>query len=306
LLATDAASPVVQAQRGEVVSRRKDGSLYDAAMTVAPLLDSQQGQPVGYVCVQRDISPIKEAERLKDEFVSNVSHELRTPLSIITLISGNLDRLYTRLGDERRRKMIGDIRDQADVLNDLVRDILEISRIESGRVSMERESADLGRLVSEEVDKQMPLARKRLQTLRAVCTSDLLVWGNANQLRQVIRNLLSNALKFTPERGSIQCECRLLEAGRATEAEWPGFTGLPAGRWAAVRVVDTGIGISTEDLPRLYERFYRVEAESNVPGTGLGLSIVQELVQLHDGHIAAASTLGQGSTFAVYFPLLEE
>jgi len=295
------------AARGEVVSRRKDGSLYDAAMTVAPLLDSQQGgRPVGYVCVQRDITPIKEAERLKDEFVSNVSHELRTPLSIITLISGNLERLYSRLSDERRLKMIGDIRDQADVLNDLVRDILEISRIESGRVAMDRESADLGRLVSEEVEKQRPLAHKRLQTLRAVCTSDLAVWGNANQLRQVIRNLLSNAIKFTPERGSIQCECRLLEPGRATEADWPGLGELPAGRWAAVRVVDTGIGISAEDLPRLYERFYRVETQSNVPGTGLGLSIVRELVQLHDGHIAASSTLGQGSTFAVYLPLLEE
>jgi PAS domain S-box-containing protein len=296
----------VQAQRGEVVSRRRDGLLYDAAMTVAPLLDSQQGQPVGYVCVQRDITPIKEAERLKDEFVSNVSHELRTPLSIITLISGNLDRLYTRLGDERRRKMIGDIRDQADVLNALVQDILEISLIESGRVSMDREPVDLGHLVSEEVEKQMPLARRKLQTLRAVCTSDLIVWGNANQLRQVLRNLLSNAIKFTPERGAIRCECRLLEAGRATEVEWPGFGDLPAGRWAAARVVDTGIGISAEDLPRLYERFFRVKAQSNVPGTGLGLSIVQELVQIHDGHIAAASTLGQGSVFAVYLPLLEE
>ncbi len=293
-------------QRGEVVSRRKDGTLYDAAMTVAPLLDSQAGdQPVGWVCVQRDITPIKEAERLKDEFVSNVSHELRTPLSVITLISGNLERLYDRLDDERRRKMIHDIRDQADTLNDLVADILEISRIESGRISMERERLDLARLLAREVEKQGLLAKNKSQSLQVECTPGLLVWGNANQLRQVIRNLLSNAIKFTPEGGQILCECRALASGGVSDAKWPEASQLPAGRWAALRVVDTGIGIAEEDLPHLYERFYRVEAQSTVAGTGLGLSIARELVQLHNGSIAATSVLGQGSTFAIYLPLWE-
>lgn len=120
-----------QTWRGEVVSKRKNGALYNAAMTVAPLFDLHEpGRTIGFVSVQRDITPLKEAERLKDQFVSNVSHELRTPLSVITLISGNLDTLYERLDERKRRKMVRDVREHAQVLNELIGRILEISRID--------------------------------------------------------------------------------------------------------------------------------------------------------------------------------
>jgi two-component system phosphate regulon sensor histidine kinase PhoR len=275
-------------------------------MTVAPLFDSQQADRlIGYVSVQRDISPIKDAERMKDQFVSNVSHELRTPLSILTLISGNLDRLYERLPDDRRRSMIQGIRDQAQVLNRLIDDVLEISRIESGRASLERQETDLARLAREETEKQLPLAQKKDQTLSMIGHEPLWVWANADQMRQVIRNLVNNAIKYTPEQGRIACECRTLSAG-LQEAEWPGSTELPKGNWAALRLVDTGIGIDQADLPHLYERFYRVKSQGNVPGTGLGLSISRELVELHEGRMAVVSTLGKGSIFAVYVPLLEK
>jgi two-component system phosphate regulon sensor histidine kinase PhoR len=296
-----------QTQRAEVVSRRKDGMFYDAAMTVAPLFDSQDpDQLVGHVCVQRDITPIKEAERLKDQFVSNVSHELRTPLSVIALVSGNLDRLYDRLDDEKRQKMIRDIREYAQVLNDLIGDVLELSRIESGRISMDRQEVNLAQLAREEANKQLPLARKRSQTLRVTGAEHLVVWGNDDQLRQVIRNLLNNAIKYTPNHGRLVCECLLLSGSQMSEAEWPDSADLPAGHWAALRVVDTGIGISHEDLPHVFERFYRVKTQGNIPGTGLGLAIAKELVESHGGHIAAASTLGEGSIFAVYVPWLQE
>jgi PAS domain S-box-containing protein len=296
----------IQATHVEVVSQRKDGTLYDAVMTVAPLLDAHAGdQPIGYVSVQRDITPIKEAERLKDQFVSNVSHELRTPLSIISLISGNLDMLYDRLPDERRRKMIRDIRGHAQVLDDLVADVLEVSQIESGRMSMERAGVDLAQLAREEVEKQTPLAQKRAQTLRVTGARQLSLHGNEEQLRQVVRNLLNNAIKYTPDGGIITCECALLIGG-AVEDVWPGSRELPAGRWAALRVSDTGVGISQEDLPAVFERFYRVKTQRNIPGTGLGLSISKELVESHGGHIAATSTLGEGSAFAIYLPLSEE
>jgi PAS domain S-box-containing protein len=301
------AGPAARPAQREVVSRRKDGTLYDAAMTVAPLFDSHDtDRLVGHVCVQRDITPVKEAERLKDQFVSNVSHELRTPLSIITLISGNLDRLYDRLSDEKRRKMIQDIRDQAQVLNDLVGDVLEISRIESGHVSMERQRVDLAQLARKEVDKQLPLARKKSQTLRTIGAGEVAVWGNPDQLQQVIRNLLNNAIKFTPNKGQIVCECLSSSGQTLVETDWPGSANLPAGRWAALRVVDTGIGISAEELPHLYERFYRAKTQGNIPGTGLGLSIARELIELHDGQIAINSVPGKGSIFAVYLSLLEE
>jgi signal transduction histidine kinase len=142
--------------------------------------------------------------------------------------------------------------------------------------------------------------------LRVTGTRHLTVHGNADQLRQVIRNLLNNAIKFTPSRGQITCECTVQTTSKARKAEWPGGDTLPSGPWAAVRVVDTGVGISPEDLPRVFERFYRVERQGSIPGTGLGLAISKELIELHGGQIAVASTQGQGSSFAIYVPLLEE
>jgi PAS domain S-box-containing protein len=295
-----------RAQYAEVVSRRKDGTLYDAVMTVAPLFDSYEvNRLVGHVCVQRDITPIKEAERLKDQFISNVSHELRTPLSVITLVSGNLDRLYDRLDDDRRRKMIQDIRKHAQALNDLIGGVLEISRIESGQVSTERQYLDLGQLVREEVEKQHPLADKKLQKLHVSSAEGLSVWGHEDQLRQVISNLLNNAIKYTPDHGHITCECLALAGNMFSDTDWPGSSNLSSGHWAALRVADSGIGISKEDLPHLFERFYRVKTQGNIPGTGLGLSIAQELIKLHGGQIAATSTPEEGSIFAIYLPLTE-
>jgi len=296
-----------QMWRGEVINRRKDGALYDAAMTVAPLFEPHvPGRPVGFVSVQRNITPLRQAERLKDQFVSNVSHELRTPLSVITFISGNLDMLYERLDESKRRKMIRDIREHTQTLNDLISRILEVSRIDGRRIPMEREQVDLAQLVREEVDQQMPLARAKSQTLNVMGVEALIVRGNDGQLRQVMRNLVNNAIKYTPQGGQITCECSELMGGVVSESAWPGSAGLAAGHWAAVRVSDTGIGISPQDLAHVFERFYRVSAQGNVPGTGLGLSIARELVELHDGHINAASTLGQGSIFAVYLPVVEE
>jgi signal transduction histidine kinase len=137
------------------------------------------------------------------------------------------------------------------------------------------------------------------------------VYGHEVQLRQVIRNLLNNAIKYTPEGGQIHCECLILSTppppgSLLEETIWPGQTHLPQGVWAAFRVMDTGIGISPENLPYLSEHFYRVKTQQNIRGTGLGLSIARKLVELHPGHIAVASTLGQGSIFAVYLPLLEQ
>ncbi len=296
-----------QTWRGEVTNKRKDGTLYDAMLTVAPLFDPHDpNQPVGFVSVQRDITPLKEAERLKDRFVSNVSHELRTPLSVITLVADNLDTLHQRLDDDIRRQMIQDIQKHAQALNDLIDGVLEVSRLDSGRVSVERERLNLVQLSREEVAKQLPLAQKKSQNLCATGVEQLVVWGNDVQLRQVIRNLVNNAIKYTPEGGQITCECLVRGGDAISETAWPGSADLPPGRWAALRVVDNSTGISREDLPHLFERFYRVKAQGNIRGAGLGLSIARELIELHSGHIAVASTWGEGSVFAIYLPLLEE
>lgn len=293
--------------RGEVINERKDGTLYNAALTVAPYYDPNDHEnPIGFVSVQRDITPVKEAERLKDQFVSNVSHELRTPLSIITLLVGNLDTLYERMEDDKRRKLIRDIRGHTQVLNDLIISVLDLSRIDGGRVPRDYEDLDLAHLLKEETEKQGPLAKNKYQRLHFQESGPLIVRGNPPQLRQMIRNLVNNAIKYTPEGGYISCECQVQEGGTTGLSGWPGSADLPEGEWAAFRVCDTGVGIHQEDLPHLFERFYRVKSQGDIPGAGLGLSIAKELVHLHSGHIAVDSTPGEGSIFAVYLPLVRE
>jgi PAS domain S-box-containing protein len=311
--------------RGEIVQPHRDGTAYDTAMTVAPIFDPYQPDTLlGIVSVQRDITPVKKAERLKDEFVSNVSHELRTPLSIITLLSGNLDTLFDRLDATRRRKMIRDIREHAQILNDLISSVLEISRIDGRRISTSYEHINLAEIVRDEVDQQLVLAQGKGQTLRAQGAERLMAWANEGQVRQIVRNLLNNAIKYTDADGDIYCDCQEIRATcderRAPEADrqpwallagdsatmWPGCADLPAGHWAGLRVVDTGIGISLDDLPHIFERFYRVETQGTIPGTGLGLSITQELVDLHGGQLSIASSPGVGTIVAIYLPLIEE
>ncbi len=308
--------------RGEALQQHHNGTMFDIALTVAPIFDPYLPDSLmGIVSVQRDVTPLKEAERLKDQFVSNVSHELRTPLSIITLLSGNLDTLYDRLEEPKRKSMIRDIREHSQVLSDLINSVLEISRIDSRRISNQQQPLDLALLVSEEAERQRPLAHKKQQTLEILGDTEIMIIGNDGQVRQVVRNLLNNAIKYTPAGGTVCCEYRELSTAPSpvshtglfwslldedTHAVWPGRESLPAGHWAAVRVFDTGIGIAPDDLPHIFERFYRVQSQSTIPGTGLGLSIVRELVDLHGGHLAIASKPGCGSVIAMYMPLLEE
>jgi len=293
-----------QTWHGEITGQRKDGAIYTAALTGTPLYDERAALlSTGGVWVQRDITTLKEAERLKDQFVSNVSHELRTPISIIALSSDNLDAFYDRLDERQRRQILHDIHGQAHVLDELVEDILALSQIDSGRVPRKRSQVDLAHLVCEEVDRQWRRAKDRSQRLSATTGAPVTVLGNEVQLRRVIRSLLDNAIKYTPVGGRISCTCEIQITNRAAVAEG-GYPSL--GSWAVVEVTDGGIGIAAEAIPHLFERFYRVDGESDIPGTGLGLPIAQELVALHGGWITVASTPGRGSTFTVYLPLAEQ
>jgi signal transduction histidine kinase len=164
----------------------------------------------------------------------------------------------------------------------------------------------LAELVRSEAEKQEPLAGRRSLALSLRGLQSLLIRGNENQLRQVIRNLLNNAIKFTPSGGQITCECLVEEGDCDLGIVWPRKEDLPAGRWAAVRVTDTGIGLDAVDIPLIFGRFYRVKTQGNIPGTGLGLAITRELVESHGGYVGVASTPGKGSSFAVYLPMAGE
>lgn len=293
-----------QSWRGEGVCQRKDGSYYHAAITVTPFSDPNiSPATAGFVSVYGDITMLKEAQHLKEKFISNVSHELRNPLSVITLLSGNLDFLYDRLNDDKRRELIREIRTQSRALRELIQDVLEISRLDSGSIKKKHKPIDLVKLLSDELEKQRPLAEKKEQILQIFGHSSAFINGHETQLRQIIRNLLSNAIKYTPDKGCITCECTILHNRSQDPTEWPNCDKLPDGRWCAFRVMDTGLGISIEEQPHIFERFYRAHHETNLPGTGLGLAITRELVQVHNGQIYVSSTPNVGSIFAVYLPL---
>jgi PAS domain S-box-containing protein len=290
----------MQVWRGELTGRRRDGKTYAAVMTVAPLCEAEQ--VVGSVSIQRDISLLKVADRLKDQFISNISHELRTPLSVITLHSGNLATLYDQLSDSHRLKLISAIRSQADRLDNLIGDVIEMSRFDSGYAPEIVGSVDLAELLRSEVQHQLALAGHKHQQLSVSGAEHLIVSGDERQLRQVLRNLTNNAIKYTPQGGRISCTCTTL-AGAEASPDWPGSAQLAPGQWAAVRVCDSGIGIAAEHLPQLCERFFRVQNQMNVPGTGLGLAITREILLRHGGRLEVASQPGEGSIFACYLPL---
>jgi PAS domain S-box-containing protein len=293
--------------RGEVSSIRRDGSFYDAALTVAPLFEPQLGeQTIGMVSIQRDITPLKAAERLKDHFISNISHELRTPLSIIALHSGNLDTLYDRLADEQRRQLIRQVRIQTDLLEDLIGDVLELSRLDHVPLSMDLQTVNLDTLIRQEITLLQPLAERKGLRLEVRSAQLLLVQGDEAQLHQCVRNLIGNAIKFTPLGGEIICDCRKMDAGPVDPNEWPAYSNSGTSSYVGLRIVDNGIGIDAEHLPHLFERFYRVQNQTRVPGTGLGLAITHELITHHGGWLGVASTPGVGSTFAFYLPLDDE
>jgi PAS domain S-box-containing protein len=293
--------------QGELLFRRADGVAYDAAVTMTPLFAPDDPErPIGFVSVHRDITAIKAAERMKDQFVSNVSHELRSPTSLITLLAGNLEVLYSRLDDARRLHLIGEVRKHARHLSDVIGGVLEISRIDSGTLATERAPLNLAALVAEELAHLTPVAQRKALQLVARLPETLATAGHAGQLQQVVRNLLTNAIKYTPDGGRITIEGLVIPTGATGETTaWPGLARLSAGTWAAIAVTDTGIGISPIDLPHIFERFFRAESQSQVPGTGLGLAIAAELTRRHGGYLEAGSTPGHGSTFALYLPYTE-
>ncbi|MBN1993366.1 MAG: GAF domain-containing protein [Anaerolineae bacterium] len=250
---------------------------------------NEAGQVVGVVIVLRDITAIKEVERMKSRFMAGVTHELKTPLSVIKLHARNLVTYQKHLPEQKRTELLNSIQAQVQLLEKLIENILELARFDAGTVKIERQPVDLVTLLDQVVADLIPLAQeKRLALHWQKPATEMSVLADPNRLERVIRNLLDNAIKYTPVEGSVEVK-HISELREPRE-----FVGF--------QVSDTGMGIPLEHQLRIFDRFYRVDPSHTIPGTGLGLSIVKEIVNAHGGEVRLESLPGQGSTFVVLLP----
>ncbi len=297
---------------GEAVGLKKDGTSFSEGLSLT-ILDGGV-----IVCVCRDISQRKRYElqlrdtnaalaratRLKDEFLANMSHELRTPLTaILGMSEGMLDSVFGSIND-RQRKAVKSIERGGRHLLNLINDILDLSKIESGRLDLELSkvpilnvcSASLSFVRQMAFHKEIQLELDLPDSLRRV---KLMI--DDRRIQQALINLLSNAVKFTPRGGKVKLVVEQFEG--ATTPTRPG-TASTFTDGIRFSVLDTGIGIAEHDLHRLFETFTQIDSKLSrqYTGSGLGLALVRKLVELHHGEVEVESELGEGSRFSLVFP----
>jgi two-component system phosphate regulon sensor histidine kinase PhoR len=265
-----------------------------AALWTVPRVLSVHGTPLpgspppGAVLVFHDMTELRRLERMRQDFVANASHELKTPVASIKAYTETLLD-WALHDDEVNVRFLHRIEEQADRLNQLVLDLLSLARLESGQEPYEHRPLELAPVVSSCVESHRDRASARSQALGlelGPLDDQALVVADEEAVRQILDNLIDNALKYTPEEGRVNVSCALTD------------------REISIAVSDTGIGIPRNDLPRVFERFYRVDKARSreLGGTGLGLSIVKHLVQSLGGQVTVDSRVGAGSRFTVQLP----
>ncbi|MDD5311181.1 MAG: ATP-binding protein [Candidatus Omnitrophica bacterium] len=245
----------------------------------------KEEQCEGAIFVFHDITELRRLEKVRQDFVANVSHELRTPLSSIKGYSETLIGGVPK--EEDRKEFLGIIQRESDRLAKLIDDLLDLSKIESGKMAMVFMPVEINPVVKRSAGVLEKSARDKSIKVEFNIPEGLpKVMADENRLSQVFLNLLDNAIKYTPEGGSVKISV------------------FPQDKYLQVDVTDTGVGIPESDLPRVFERFYRVDKARSrqLGGTGLGLSIVKHIVQSHGGQVWVKSEPGRGSTFSFTIP----
>jgi signal transduction histidine kinase len=230
---------------------------------------------------------LKELDKMKSDFVSNVSHELRTPL---TSIKGSVDNMLDGLTgqlNEKQIRYLARIKSNADRLSRLINDLLDLSRIEAGRVEVRAATLPLNALAGEVAEQLKPLAAEKLIQIEVPASDpEVTVWADRDKVTQVLMNLIGNAIKFTPQNGKVTV---------AIEKNGDDYM--------RISIADNGPGIVQEEANKIFAKFYQVDNidRQKPKGSGLGLAISKALVELHGGKIWVESAVGRGSTF--YFTL---
>jgi two-component system phosphate regulon sensor histidine kinase PhoR len=273
-------------RRELTVERSGESAVFDCILSC---VTDDKDQLTGIVAVLHDVTREKEVSRMKNDFVSHVSHELKTPLASINayaemLVDGEAKDPQTL------KQFCSVIQTQAQRLNRLIEDILNISRIESGLVKINKQPISLSMVIHDAVEMIRSFAQEKNITVHTPPSIIFdQVYADKDMMTQVVINLLSNAVKYTPKQGEVTVACEVNDSDQVVR----------------VQVTDTGVGIPPEDLPRLFEKFYRVEANKKMAkGTGLGLNLVKQMVEkVHQGKVFVRSTPGQGSTFGFEMPM---
>jgi signal transduction histidine kinase len=253
----------------------------------APVKD-EKGQVIGVVTVLRDITELKALDKAKSTFVSLVSHELQAPLAAI---EGYLDIILDGGGGEepeKTRRILDRCRERTGGLLALIRDLLAISRMQSGRIIREKEKLKLTDILKEVVELMKGEAQARGVEIATELPEELaLISANREDLTRVFTNLMDNAIKYNRRGGKVFLRAKAIEA------------------FLQVEVQDTGIGIPQEEREKIFDEFYRVKSKATqrIGGTGLGLSIAKKVLEAHNGHLEVESTLNEGSTFRVLLPV---
>jgi signal transduction histidine kinase len=291
--------------------KRADGSDLWVIIAASPIHDSK-GNCLGSLGMVTDISDRKEAEkqlqnsyeqlaitnaelaratRLKDEFLANMSHELRTPLNSILGFSESLQEGVFGEISEKQRKPLRTIEKSGEHLLSLINDILDLAKIEAGQFSIDKDSIALVSLCESSLNFIRQQAfKKQIKVYFTPPPPIADFFADERRLRQMLINLLNNAVKFTPNGGEVRLEVSL-----------DNFVDQPILNFM---IKDTGIGIAKEDLPKLFQSFVQIDSRlaRQYEGTGLGLALVERLAKLHGGRVSVASNVGQGSCFAVHLP----
>jgi heavy metal sensor kinase len=238
------------------------------------------------LALNRMIERLDESYQVTSRFSADASHELRTPL---TIMRGELEAILTQENlDAEETQQIATVLEEAERLTQIVEGLLAISRLEAGETQLNKDPVDLSKLVLTTVEQMAPLAEDKSLTLKCEAAPDIMVNANEVRLKQVIVNLVDNAIKYTPEGGKI----RVLVKSDASDATF--------------EVIDNGIGISSDAVPHIFKRFYRSEQVQarKARGTGLGLSMVQSILEAHGGSVTVESRENEGSSFRIRLPWL--
>jgi PAS domain S-box-containing protein len=277
----------------ETVRRRKDGTPIEISLTVSPVR-GPGGEIVGASKIARDITEQQrlrraaaDASRMKDEFLAVLSHELRTPLNTVLGYARMLKRDDEKMSAEIRERALDALERNADVLTRLVNDVLDTSRIVSGKLRLTLDNCPIEKFVGEAVETVRAAADAKSIELVTTLTPGLVVYGDPDRLQQVVWNLLSNAIKFTPIDGKVSV--------RAVHQQ-----GM-----VQISVQDSGVGIPVEHQPYVFQRFWQGDTtvSREQGGLGIGLALARHLVELHGGTISVESAgAGQGALFTVSLP----